>query len=191
MISTRSAPGSASDRFHLRRPLPWTLQVSFWILIGAALVGLIFFIVSQFQFNWHTYLAKAVHPFEHNGRVLQVTPELAIFVISIGIAGNVLGIAARVVFAFLMRRGLNWVRIVLTVLCGTQVLGTLIDKTILEYASTGAIVFAIILLWLPRSNEFYRNVKADRQLHRIEQFQTVRGVGISSEQNIPGLDSSK
>jgi hypothetical protein len=40
----------------------------------------------------------------------------------------------------------------------------------LEYVATALMVAAIVCLWLPRSNEFMRLVKADRKRYQSQQL---------------------
>ncbi|KQO61511.1 hypothetical protein ASF23_11910 [Curtobacterium sp. Leaf261] len=72
---------------------------------------------------------------------------------------GVLFLIAFVLFAFFMRRGANWARIVLTVLTALSLLSVLGAYGVGALGVVAGIV-AVVLMFLTPSNEYFRNVKA-------------------------------
>ena len=66
-----------------------------------------------------------------------------------------------VLFAYFMRRGANWARIVLTVLTALSLLNVLAGYGVgfLQFAAT---VAALVLIWLRPSNEYFAAVRASK-----------------------------
>jgi hypothetical protein len=92
-----------------------------------------------------------------------VTGEIAAVALSVAGTGTI------VFFALRAKRGANWARIMLTAWCGLWVV-TPFGGDMLEYVATALMVAAIVCLWLPRSNEFMRLVKADRKRYQSQQL---------------------
>ncbi len=158
----------------MTRPLPREIVVSFWILIALLAVNLVRWIVRIVGFNWDSYLATAVHSFEHNGHQIQVTPGLAIFSLISSFAVGTLSIAYGVALALLLRRGLGWVRILLSISALIQVVTIIVSLphrvVLVEIADAAATAAAVALLWVPNSKQFFDGVKSDRRLHRARQL---------------------
>jgi Na+(H+)/acetate symporter ActP len=74
-----------------------------------------FFVSGLVGFNWHGYLVKSAAGFRHDGRIEHLTPGLAIAGEVISAALNLGLVGVLVLLAYLIRRGLNWARIVLTI----------------------------------------------------------------------------
>lgn len=156
--------------FQVTRPRPIVLVVSCWILVANTGVGVIRLVINVVTFNWSSYLAKNVHPFIHNGHHEQVTPAIAIGTVVTGFAIALLFSAIMLLLAFRLREGGGKARIVLTVLVGLELFGLTGPQHVLVYLGVVPDVAAIILSWLPRSNDFFRRVKADRRLHTSRQL---------------------
>ena len=168
--SPNALPVRASrDPFRLVREVPGSVQVSFWAFLCVAGIRLIFFIVGQVEFNWPEYLARAAAGFPHNGRVEQVPPGAAIAGEVISAAFSLGFIAVSILLAYQIRSGLNWARIVLTVWAVLAV-PTALGGYVLSYLVAAVLVAATVYMWLPRSNAFFRTVKADRKRHKAHQL---------------------
>lgn len=156
--------------FEVNRVRPLTVRVSFWTLAAALVASVVWLIVHVVGFDWTAYLASEVHSFVRNGHQLEVTPALAIGTKVTGWALGLAGAVSQGALTLLMWRGLGWARIVLSVL-GVLGLGTLLgDANLLAVVSSVVFAAAVLLLWLPPSNEFLRAVKADRRKHRSLQL---------------------
>ncbi|MET4159786.1 hypothetical protein [Agromyces sp. PvR057] len=125
-------------------------------------------------FDFDAYLEESVHAFERNGRELQITTEfaLATWFVGFGLAALVIGLRAGLAFA--LRRGYNWIRIVLTVLFGAVLLPPYTASTITDIAFTVFVIVltaaGIVLIWQRQSNTFFRDVKQDRIAYKAKQF---------------------
>ena len=125
-------------------------------------------------FDFDAYLAETVHPFERDGRELQVTPELAVATFIIGFAWSLIVIGLRASFTLALRQGINWVRIVVTVLFGVLLLPpydvSSIDQVAFNVIVMVLTVAGLALSWLPPSNAFFRDTKRDRIAHKAKQL---------------------
>ena len=143
--------------------------MGFWILLLLSIAQTMTLVWTLAVFDWDGYLAESVHSFERDGQELQVTPEIAIATVVIGVVLGAVGIALRAAFAVLLRRGFNWARIVATVLFGAL----LLPPYILDGISVLVMVLAIagiVLVWFPQSNAFFKDVKQERIAHKSKQF---------------------
>ncbi|WP_157373085.1 hypothetical protein [Agromyces sp. Root81] len=159
----------ASDPFKIGRPVPVAVQVGFWTLLLLSIIQAVTVVWSLAVFDWDGYMAEWVHSFERDGQELQVTPEIAIATVVFGVVVSAISIALRVAFTLLLRRGFNWARIVATVLFGALLLPPYILDGIAILVMALAIA-GIVLVWLPQSNAFFRDVKQDRIAHKAKQF---------------------
>lgn len=93
------------------------------------------------------------------------------FIVVIGIA--VVFIALFLFFAFMMRAGRNWARIVLTVLSGLSIAGSLggnAYSTGQDWATWAGLAFsvvAIVLMFLTPSNEYFQRSKQFRAQQQL------------------------
>lgn len=167
-------PKVKRQRFAVTRPLPREIVVSFWILVARLVLSLVRLAVRIVGFNWGSYLATTVHSFEDHGRQLQVTPGLAIFLVVSSFVVGIFSIASWVALALLLRRGLGWVRILLSIFALFQVVTIIFSLPhrvdLVEIAQGAATAAAVVLLWVPSSNQFSGGVKSDRRLHRARQL---------------------
>ena len=79
-----------------------------------------------------------------------------------------IAIALGALLAFLVRRGFNWARILLTISIGLGFVALIGYPPASPWTDvTSAVnVVLLVLVWLPRSNHYFRIVKAARRLHR-------------------------
>ena len=159
------------ERFKATRAVPAPVRVAAYLEVGLAGLQLIVLAVLLMSFDWNAYVADSVGPFDHDGTQLQVTPATAVGTAIAGIALNALGISLTVIFALRALRAANWARIGISVLFGLNIISMI--GSALDYVALGAGIIdlvAVILLWLPKSNEFFRAVKLDRLAHRSKQL---------------------
>jgi hypothetical protein len=138
---------------------PQQVTIAFWLYLLGALLSLVSLIISiatigALKSDLQKQLAAQGQQLSDNAVNAAVGVSIAIAVVF-----GLLYLAAYVLFAFFMRRGANWARIVLlivTVLSLFQVLGA--------YGVGGARVvvgvIATILIFLKPANEYFRAVKA-------------------------------
>jgi hypothetical protein len=123
-----------------RRVAPQTVEAAFWLVIASTALG---FCTSVF-----TLLLGAL-----SGH----TPSITIYVI-----GTFVGIGLRVLFAFAVRQGANWARILLTLGAALSVIGLGAGFTVISLVLVAIAAGTAVLLWLPSSNAFFRDVAADK-----------------------------
>ena len=157
--------------FRLDEQLPPNLHVAFWIQIAFAVYSAVNVAIRLIDFDRATYLAhaRAVAEQKHE----QIFPDS--YVIQGFVMTNVLFaivILLEVVVAFLVRRGFNWARILLTISLGLGFASLITSPPTdpLTYAITAVDVLLLVLVWLPASNRYFRIVKAARKLHRSRQL---------------------
>lgn len=160
--------------FRLARPVPRLLRWAFWTLLSVSVLQAGSLLWGLAVFDFDAYLAENVHPFELDGRELQVTPGLAVATLIIGFVWSLVVIGLRAGFTLALRRGINWVRIVVTVLFGVLLLPpydvSSIDQIVFSILVMVLTVAGIVLCWLPPSNAFFRDTKRDRIAHKAKQL---------------------
>ncbi len=166
--------GSSHERFRITERLPLTLHVVFWALIAAAAANIVFNGVGLIGFNAASYVARTheIEALNHETR-LPDSKVLSGFVVVLILI--VLLAAAEVVLAFLVRRGRNGARIVVTVFLGLGVV-----QRVAQQPTGPAFVFAFFLsalalaivwlLWMPSSNRYIRAAGAARKRYRSERL---------------------
>jgi hypothetical protein len=160
----------AREPFRIQRPMPRTLWLGLWILTALASTELVVSLVSFFTFDWATYLAKAVHPFVRNGVRREVGPAIAIGAIAFAWLFGTLVNGFQIVLALLMRRALGWARILFTVYEGLYSAAGLLGGSAYSIVTSVVGVGVIVLVWLPPSSEYFRDVQARRRMHRSLQL---------------------
>lgn len=156
-----------APRFRLTRAVPVPVRVAAYLEFGLAALGFLLLATTLLFFDWNAYVADSVGPFEHNGAQLEVTPEGAVATAVTGLALNGAGVLLSVIFAVGVLRGANWARTWITVLFGLGVVAQFVSAPDALSVATGLVeLVAVILLWLPTSNQFFRSLKQDRAIHR-------------------------
>lgn len=173
---------------------PKTVQISFWLYILTALLGLVGMIlsISIYPALRATALEQVREQLAAQGQEDVLPPGTFETILDvsfgIGIAIGVVGILLYVLFGIFAFRGANWARIVLTVLAGLSVLLTILGLAtsavpvssdvpsaqlpvppgswVLSVAQQVSLVVATVLLWLATSNDWFRGVKEHRRARR-------------------------
>lgn len=140
---------------------PRQVNTAFWLYIVAAVISVIALIVTAATAAGSKDTIK--QQFADRGQTVSDSTLDAL--VSAGvIAGVVIGIlflAAFVLFAFFMRRGANWARIVLLVLTVLSIFSVTSGYG-LGAVRVIASVIATILIFLKPANEYFRAVKASK-----------------------------
>ncbi|WP_037368281.1 hypothetical protein [Amycolatopsis orientalis] len=142
-------------------PRPAAITGAFWAFVAATLVGLV---GAVFLFFARDALTDAMR--RANGQnAARLTDAQIDQAVTIGIAvGAVIAVAIallRLLFAFKLRAGRNWARIVLTVLTALQVVSLLAGQgTVIGYVSTALAVLGVVLSFLPEANQYVAAAKA-------------------------------
>ena len=133
-------------------PAPQQVQISFWLWVATAVLGVIGAAVVFTQRDAALDAARAANTSHLSDDVLQSAVTVGLVfaaVLAVVFAGLYL------LFAFKARAGRNWARIVLTVLTVLDVLFLAVKFSTLSGISTLIAVVAVVLLFLPASNEFF------------------------------------
>lgn len=152
---------------------PGSVKGAFAIYLVAALLALAGIVLSLTSNIWAE--AIAANPTSTSGVSAQTLVNTAKTIV---VVAGVLFLALYLLFAFKMRAGRNWARIVLTVLSALSILSATsasssvtINNNVYRSSSTQASgwigaalgVLAIVLMFLPASNAYFAASKAARQ----------------------------
>lgn len=165
------------DRFRPSRPTPWIVRAVFWATVADAAVAVVFAAVKMATTDWGTYVSRQVHWFVHNGHRIEVTPEIVVFTVVLGMVILLGGAAIHALLAVKILRGFAWARLVLSILVAIGLPSTVVDvatgkitvggwEAALGYATTAALTVGAALLWLPVASRYFAAVKADRSHYR-------------------------
>ncbi|MEV6608000.1 hypothetical protein [Kutzneria sp. NPDC051319] len=141
-------------------PAPQPVQISFWIWVATAALGVIGAVVGFTQRD------AAVAALRGSASVRGLTEAQIQTAATVGVAVAavfaIIFAGLYVLFAFKARAGRNWARIVLTVLTVLHVLSLATGFSVLAGISALAAVVALVLLYLPASSQFYAASKRVR-----------------------------
>lgn len=136
---------------------------AFWAYVAATLVGLAGAVALFFSRDALTDTMRRANG-QNAARLTDAQIDQAVTVgIIVGVVIAVAIALLRLLFAFKLRAGRNWARIVLTVLTALEVVSLLAGQsTVIGYVSTALAVLGVILSFLPESNQYIAAVKAQR-----------------------------
>ncbi|MDT8915152.1 hypothetical protein [Amycolatopsis sp. PS_44_ISF1] len=158
------APGAGTEpAAAAASPRPGTINGAFWAFIVSMLVGLVGGVLLFFTRGSITDAMRT----SNAQSATKLTDAQIDQAVTIGIvAGAVVAIVfalLHLLFAFKLRAGRNWARIVLTVLTVLQVLSLLVGQgSIVGYLSAVVAVIGVVLSFLPESNRYFAAVKTAR-----------------------------
>lgn len=133
-------------------PAPTPVQVSFWLWVATAVVGVIGAVVVFTRRDAAVDAARAANVQHLTDAQLQAAVTVGLVVAALF---AVVFAGLYLLFAFKARAGRNWARITLTVLTVLDVLLLATSFTVLSALSTLVAVVAAVLLFLPASNQFF------------------------------------
>lgn len=164
------APDSETRRLDVSRSIsaalrsaPQPLRIAFALLVAVTLVQLTLDLDSYLTFSWPTYLAKNVHTVVRGGQSFYVSAGIATTIRIVVWVVTVLSEGLVLVMALLLIYGRRWPRVLLSIFALFAVAGIL-DFPVTPIAAIAdlASVTAVVLLWLPSSSRFFRNMRASR-----------------------------
>ena len=123
--------------------IPTTVKASFWLL----LIGIILdFVAAGIQlFTGSIYLgARGTGDGVGVGFVIAGVLTLAFAIVQLIVIRK-------------MRAGRNWARVVITVLEVFAIIGVVLNPAVLPLAASVVGLVAVVLMWLPASNRYFRN----------------------------------
>ncbi|MDR6972179.1 hypothetical protein [Leifsonia shinshuensis] len=161
-------PGAAASGYPAGAPLadptapPRNVNIAFWLFVAGAVLSVISGIITIVAIgSQRADFLEAVRQSNRNG---SANPESVADAVIAGattwaIITLIFWAVALVLFAFFMRRGANWARIVLTVLTVLSLLN-IINGYGAGFLQFALAVVGVILIWLRPSNEWFAAVKA-------------------------------
>ncbi|MGW7536763.1 hypothetical protein [Amycolatopsis sp. NPDC054798] len=161
MTEMPAYPSPSSGTPADRPPRPAAITGAFWAFVAAMLVGVA---AAVFLFFSRDAVADAMRR-ANAQNATRLTDAQIDQAVTIGVvAGAVLAIAfslLHLLFAFKLRAGRNWARIVLTVLTALQVVSLLAGRTtVVGYVSAAFAVLGVVLSFLPEASQYIAAAKA-------------------------------
>lgn len=142
---------------------PRTVTIAFWLYIAGAVLSVISGIITIITVSGsRAQFLSAIE--QQNANLRGATPQQAadaalVVAIVFTIVTLLFWAITLVLFAFFMRRGANWARIILTILTVLSLLN-IIDGYGAGFLEFALAVVAVVLIWLRPSNEYFAAVKA-------------------------------
>jgi len=143
---------------------PTTVNIAFWLYVAGAVLSVISGIITIATIG--SQRAQFLDAVRNSSQTGNANPNAVVDAVIAGatvwaIVTLIFWAVAFVLFAFFMRRGANWARIVLTVLTVLSLLN------IINGFGTGALqviatIVATVLIWLRPSSEYFAAVKASK-----------------------------
>jgi hypothetical protein len=186
MTEPSGAPGYASPAYSggtgpaepPARPTTVTLAFVAWLVMtGLSLISLILVLTSPI---WDQAVAAGLQAADTNGVRIDASTVVNTAKIT-SVVGFLIGAALYLLFAFKMRAGRNWARVVLTVIGVLGVLSAVLPTyrsvTVngntfvvqnygIHWISLALLLAALVLMFMPASNTYFSASKAYRQAHR-------------------------
>ncbi|MEV7094962.1 hypothetical protein AB0M80_19205 [Amycolatopsis sp. NPDC051045] len=157
------SPASASPGQAPAPPRPGTIEAAFWAFIAAPVIGLI---GGLLIFADRDKIAATLRDTnrQRGGNLTDAQIDQTVNVTMItAVVIAVIIAALYLLFAFKLRAGRNWARIVLTVLAALQLISLLTGQsTIGGYLAVLAAVVGVVLSFTGPSNAYIAAVKAQR-----------------------------
>jgi putative Mn2+ efflux pump MntP len=141
---------------------PTEIIVSFWCYLVAAVVGLVggLLLLGSRQAIEDSLRTANTQAGRYTDAQIHQLATIAIAV-TVGIA--IVFAALYVLFAFKLKEGKNWARIVLTVLAALALISLLLGRSsLLSFVGEVAAVVGAVLSYLPKSNAYIAASKAPR-----------------------------
>ncbi|WP_314149708.1 hypothetical protein, partial [uncultured Leifsonia sp.] len=145
--------------------VPNTVNIAFWLYIASAVLSVVSGIVTVVSAG--AGRQSALDQLQRNGTDLngqnaqQVVDAIIGFAVTWSIITLIFWAIVFVLFAFFLRRGANWARIVLTVLTALSLLN-IIPGFPFGLLQVLASIVALVLIWLRPSSEWFAAIKASK-----------------------------
>ncbi|MEQ0558127.1 hypothetical protein ABJI51_03505 [Amycolatopsis sp. NEAU-NG30] len=142
---------------------PGTVEGAFWAFIAATVISLV---GGLLIFGSRDTIADAMREANRrgNGALTEAQIDQAVTVtMVIAVVIAVIIAALYLLFAFKLRAGRNWARIVLTVLTALQLLSVLVGQsTVVQYIAVLAALVGVVLSFTGPSNAYFAAAKTPR-----------------------------
>lgn len=160
--ASSAAPGAAPVAAPTAPPR--FVNIAFWLFIASAVLSVISGIITIATIgSQRAQFLDAVKNSDQGGKVdaNSVADAVIAGATTWAVITLIFWAVAFVLFAYFMRRGANWARIVLTVLTVLSLLNIIngFGAGFLQFAAS---VVAVILIWLRPSSEYFAAVKASK-----------------------------
>ncbi len=165
---TRS-PKAKRESFRRVTAVPKVVNIAFWILIALEVIH----VVNHLPFFAATDLSNSLDEFtrdwEKRGFRLEAPLALGVYEFVWARTMALSGVVFFVWVALLVRRGVNWARIVTTVSAAIGLL-YVFPLDFITAGTAAANIVAVVLLWLPTSRAFFAAVRVERGVFKAGQF---------------------
>jgi hypothetical protein len=143
---------------------PRTVNIAFWLYVAGAVFSVISGIITIATIG--SQRADIIDTLRNSNQTGSSNPEsfadaIIATTTTLTVVTLIFWAVAFILFAFFMRRGANWARIVLTVLTVLSLLNV-INGFGAGFLQVAATVVATILIWLRPSSEYFAAVKASK-----------------------------
>lgn len=161
-----SAYGYPSGQAQFQQPgpvfRPKEVEISFWLIIAAAVLTAITTIISLATLGSPAMMEQfeAVMG-QQGGEVPMDTDAFVGMIATFAVIIGIIGIAIYLLIAFMVRKGKNWARITATILAALSLL-TLIGSSFVWIITVLCGVAAVVLLYMPKSSNYFNAVKAQK-----------------------------
>jgi K+-sensing histidine kinase KdpD len=144
---------------------PTQVTAAFWLYIAAAAVSVISIIVSLATIGAAQSAMQSQVAAQGNPLPDSTVNAIIIATVVIGVVISVITIAGYVLFAFFVRRGANWARIVMLILTVLSLIGVAGGYGLgAAHAVLG--IIATVLIFLKPASEYFRVVKENKLIAR-------------------------
>jgi len=155
------------DAMESPTPAPREVQTAFRLGIASVVVGLVELLLRNTIADPYAMMERMMRRSSRGGSAAHLSHSYLTALLVVGAVFAVLGFALRVFLLFKMRAGRNWARIVLTVLIGMGLLGTLFSLAFVRFVfdspgwllvlSALVVVFetvAVVFMYRPAANRY-------------------------------------
>jgi hypothetical protein len=149
--------------------VPKTVNVAFWILIALEVYRAATLVELLVGADLYSYLDEFTHSWAVRDSESEAPIALGVFSFIWSRALILSFVLFFVWVALLVRRGVNWARVVTTISAGAGLL-YLFPPDFLTAGAAAANIVAVVLLWLPTSRAFFGAVRVERGLHKAGQL---------------------
>jgi hypothetical protein len=144
---------------------PGSVVAAFWLYLLSAVVGIVGAVLAMANRQSITDAARQANQ-DSGGKLTETQIDQGVTIIIVGALVFAVVVALLyLLFAFKLKAGRNWARVVLTILTVLSVIALFVTKgtTAITYVGDAAAVIATVMAFLPRSNAYFAAAKRVRR----------------------------